>query len=466
MSIQLHCRCGQAIRARDNQAGKRFRCPQCGGPIVVPVQAPPASTPRPSPPAQSGPVTAPTRRELVSDEQLESYQSVQAPSSGVGQLLLGIFIAWAFLFLLALGLAVVFPPAAAFTLFGAVSLVLLAAGIRILVARGHVLGDKKEIDLFFGLAKLISWDPTEGVLLLKNKNICFVDDNLFDGGGIRLIYPVLGEELACRAPLEMQTLSFHDDNVLTREYLPLSVHGTMKWRLTNIQRFYLLVSKEIHIANDREGHRVQSPSAANPAHQVAASLTATRKLEAAEQWLRYVAEEQTRSVVSRVDTGLLVAERVACDLPPEMREQVEGHVINPVPLIPSSPAEYRSATDGLAAAIHETVTPKVQEFGIDVHEVTLQEVRLPQHIHDAAVEACKSAYVPLVAQKHAIGRKMQLQAEADVIGAETVGAREVVGNAPAYALSDFLSTFLANNGALLEAKGRQRTAKAIGSQTS
>jgi hypothetical protein len=103
----------------------------------------------------------------------------------------------------------------------------------------------------------------------------------------------------------------------------------------------------------------------------------------------------------------------------------------------------------------------VKDFGIEVHEVTLQEVRLPQHIHDAAVEACKSAYIPLVAQKQAVARKMQLQAEADVLGADTVGAREVVGHAPAYALSDFLSTFLVNNRALLGAKGKQSATTAI-----
>ena len=52
--------------------------------------------------------------------------------------------------------------------------------------------------------------PTEGVLILKNKNIDFVDDNPDDGGGIRIIYPLLGEEVALRIPLEIQTLPFAD----------------------------------------------------------------------------------------------------------------------------------------------------------------------------------------------------------------------------------------------------------------
>ena len=58
---------------------------------------------------------------------------------------------------------------------------------------------------------------------------------------------------------------------------------------------------------------------------------------------------------------------------------------------------------------------------------------------------------------------MQLQAEADVLGVDVVGAREIVGQAPPFALVDFLSTFLANNRSLIEAKGKQRTVKQISS---
>jgi hypothetical protein len=108
--------------------------------------------------------------------------------------------------------------------------------------------------------------------------------------------------------------------------MPLTVQGTMKWRITNLQRFYLLVSKEIRAASDqRTSNRLPSPAAHTiqasqpvllpassgshgPPHRVGGSATASRKLGAAETWLRYIAEEQTRAVVSRVNTGLLVAE--------------------------------------------------------------------------------------------------------------------------------------------------------------
>jgi len=472
------------VRARDDQTGKRFSCPRCGGLLTVPPSGAPSASV-----AQQA-VLSPTRPEssahppaLLTNEQLAKCDSGYPASTGIGQFMLVGFIAWAAILVFTFVVAMVLPAVLSFLffcLFGALSVVMAVLAVKLFLAKRHVL-DRKEVDVLFGLAKLVAWDPTEAVLILKNKLVSYVDDNLYDGGGIKLIYPILGDELACRAPLEIQTLDFSDQNVLTREYLPLTVQGTMKWRITDLQRFYLLVSKEIRAATDQRTNGLPSPTAhainasqpvplppsagaQSPPHHIGGSTIANRKLESVEQWLRYTAEEQTRAVVSRVNTGLLVAERVAADLPPDMREKVEGNLLNPVPLTPSSTAKYRSATEGLAAAIHVTVSPRVKEFGIDVHEVTLQEVGLPPHIHDAAVEACKAAYLPIVAQKQAVGRKMQLQAEADVIGAETVGAREVVSNAPAYALSDFLSTFLVNNKALIEAKGKQRAARRIASK--
>jgi len=82
----------------------------------------------------------------------------------------------------------------------AIFFLVLGAGLfgynvfQLMLAKSKVLRDK-EVSLWRGYATLISWNPTEGVVILKNKQIHFVDDNPHDGGGIRVIYPLLGEEL-------------------------------------------------------------------------------------------------------------------------------------------------------------------------------------------------------------------------------------------------------------------------------
>lgn len=366
--------------------------------------------------------------------------SSHGKTSGFRQLIFYSFLAWVALVPICLLLALVLPNAgvAVLILFLFASVVVFLPALRLLLGIREVLS-RKEISLFFGIAKLIAWDPIEAVLVLKNKQVSYVDDNLYDGGGIKVIFPILGEELACRAPLDIQTLDFRDGNVVTKEYLPLTIEGTVKWRIINLQRFYLLVSQGIKAVTDQSMFK-EMREKQRDVHTPVAS----RKIESAEQWLRYIAEEQTRSVVAHVNTGLLVAERIAADLPPELKDKIEPSIAQGT-ASPTSTAKFRSATDGLAVSIQTNMTLRIKDFGIEVHEVTLQEVRLPQHIHEAAVEACKSAYLPLVAQREAAARKFQLQAEAEVIGADTVGTREVISHAPAYALGDFLMNYLASN---------------------
>src|SRR6185437_10441866 len=60
MAITVVCACGKRFGAKDEHAGKRFRCPGCGGVVSVPCKFPPpetASAPHaPAPKAPAAPV--------------------------------------------------------------------------------------------------------------------------------------------------------------------------------------------------------------------------------------------------------------------------------------------------------------------------------------------------------------------------------------------------------------------------
>jgi regulator of protease activity HflC (stomatin/prohibitin superfamily) len=297
---------------------------------------------------------------------------------------------------------------------------LLYLVIQLVLAKGKVL-NAQEVSIWNGFAKIVSWNPNEGVLFLKNKQIDFVDNNPHDGGGIRVIYHLLGEEIALRVPLEIQTLNFIDTDVLTREYMPLSIQGTIYWKVVDLSRFYLLISKEVHSASDKGAHSVRA-SGSRP------------QFEAAEYWLRSMTEEKTRTIVSRVGTGLLIADQLASDLPKALPEV--GPLLG---VDPYSSSGYSSATDSLANTIKTEFEATVREYGLEIHRVALQEVKLPAEIYAAAVGACKSAYLPLKARAEATARKLQLQAEVDVIGKDAVGMKEITANIPALTFQEFLS---------------------------
>jgi len=59
MSIAVTCpKCSASFKAKDEHAGKKAKCPKCGGPIVVPSQFHGGDTIRMPPPGRSKPKSA------------------------------------------------------------------------------------------------------------------------------------------------------------------------------------------------------------------------------------------------------------------------------------------------------------------------------------------------------------------------------------------------------------------------
>jgi regulator of protease activity HflC (stomatin/prohibitin superfamily) len=282
---------------------------------------------------------------------------------------------------------------------------------------------------------------------LKNKAVHFHDDNLDDGGGIRFLYPLLGEELALRVPLEVQTLQFADQNVLTREYFRLNIRGTMKWRIVDIRSFYLTVSRQLRKTTDDADEQEQAATQQFlPPGDQDPRETRKQLLRSSIEWLRVIAEAETRDVISRISCGLLLAERVSTAIPElagseeARREAANGDARTLAPA-PIGGFEFSNATEGLGAQIHRSISEKLQPYGIAVEDVALQEVGLPEQILEECINACRTAYLPLVNQRKATGDRAKLQAQVDLLGRDYVGTREVVSVAKAR-LPDFIETFM------------------------
>ncbi|MSQ97336.1 MAG: hypothetical protein EXR98_22670 [Gemmataceae bacterium] len=182
-----------------------------------------------------------------------------------------------------------------------------------------------------------------------------------------------------------------------------------------------------------------------------------------------MAEHRTRMEVAQAPTGLLVAEQIVTALPSNVKTQLgmatgsQGALTtnssNTLP-VPSSSKDYRTATDGLGGAIKQSIKSSIEEYGIWISDVALQEINLPPEIYAAATEACAVAYLPMKAQAeaaaskirilaeaeaNAAGRRMMLQGEVDVIGKNAVAMREVMASAPAFTVADFLTQWFANS---------------------
>lgn len=419
-TIDFSCACGLQVRARVDQGGRLYSCTSCGRKIQVPRVA------------ISSHASLDDRTKAASGPMKKAFwESILRIPSSFGELLAYLLASWAIVCVVTLVLSFFawYIKIAALLVFLCTTVAVAEQIWRLLRARQRVLVDK-DVPLLWGMVRLIAWDPVEGVLFLQNKRLSFSDDNLYDGhGGIRFIYPVFGDELAVRVPLEVQTLRFSDENVMTREYLSVTIRGTMKWRIVDIKKFYLLVSRVLRTSEDR-GIRTGVSAVARTSEET----NINGLVNAAIEWLRLLAEEQTRMVVSRISSGLLIADRLSSELP-----EIGLSGSNAAQ---AASTEWRSAADGLSSTISDSIAPRVAEYGIAIDDVALQELKLPEEIIKQCIEACKAAYLPILAQRKASAKRAELEAEVELLGRETIGAREIVGAAPAFGLVDFVSQFL------------------------
>ena len=445
-TVNFSCGCGKAFRARVDQGGKAYICPSCGVTVRVPQLGmatgaiPPISHGDSHAKVQAdGTASAngkASESELTETRDNHSARFFSAPAT-FGHMLAHFMVTWTALSLLCfvISFTSIVMKYVALGLF----LLTTAATIQqiwfLMRARQRVL-DAKDVPLLWGFVRLIAWDPIEGVLFLRNKSIAFSDDNLQDAqGGVRFLYPIFGEELALRVPLEVQTLQFSDENVLTREYLSVTIRGTMKWRIADVRKFYLLVSRELRSTANHGDQVSQGALFRGPQAQ----STTEQLLRAAIEWLRVLTEEQTRLVVSRAKSGLLIADRLTRELVPSHSgpENTGGS-----PGEGALTAELGNATDGLAGAIHDTLAHRLDMYGIAVEDVSLQEIRLPEVVMQECIEAAKAYYYPLLGKREGSRKVAELAAEANILGPDAVAAKQVVGAAPAFAMADFLSAFV------------------------
>ena len=404
MPTTLRCTCGASLNAA-NVVDGRIRCPSCKKVMRV-------STRQAAAPAAA--------------DRAEGATAVGQRAPG-WPILPTIAVAGAVPVLVILFTALVLGTSPGMIAAGIVILALipLLAVAYLMMVKGRALREhKREVDLFAGLVKLILWDPTEGILLLRNKQIDFVDDNCRDGGGLRFLYPPFGQELGLRVPLTLQTVEFEDTNVYTRDSIPLFMRVMIWWRIKDLREYYLSVSQEVHQLNDRRSHSEGGTEGRGAKNSAAAQL------EAAELWVAMTAEEEARAFVSGISTSLLVADQIMADLPREISEPDTDEIVPDFGH--DQPRDrtdmYQTATNLLTERLHPRLREKLLPRGIEVDRVALQEVRLPEEIHQQAIEAAKAWYALIEARRQGRGEAARLQELANVIGSEAVGKSEMLKN--------------------------------------
>jgi regulator of protease activity HflC (stomatin/prohibitin superfamily) len=410
MSIAVACpTCGAKLKAPDNAAGRKVKCPKCQQPVAVP---------RPSGESAilahaDGPPVVPFQRPWWRNPLLIWLWSVT-------------------LILLVLLVVLIILLKSLWAAVAVIALLLLMPAfclLQLTMAKSAAIRDRKdEVNIFGGMMKLVLWEANQGLVFLKNKRVHSLIYGPRDGGGTRFIFPVLGEEVRVRVPLTLKLTSFEDCQVLTRESVQLYMKVALWWRVADLEKYYYSIDKQVHVMTTEHLAEVEAldPKQANPP---------TAQRDAAEQWLLALAESCIRKLVSQATTALVVSKTATSYMHVEDKHRQPR--VGPDSSIQALPAPGHSApalqeagdvaSPGvLADEIKQMLSPKVQEYGLEINRVEIQEVHLPDKIQGALDEVFKATLKPAQTAQEAQAEQIRLQSAASVLGVETVALQEVM----------------------------------------
>ena len=469
MAIIVVCpKCSLKLTVGDDRAGSDFPCPNpkmCGALISIPHLPPPPSppparpprsgpiplpppAPRPSPPPlppRSGPVPPapplpprPHAPPSGSDSDADSEEAGSGadwpavPSRATPPLwrdpvklamsVTGLCVCCGLLFLsfLAIALARESPPTA---LVVAVVILFLSSAvsghlaIQLFVAKQKAIAGKgRPVPVLFGLGVLITWEQNEGLILLRDKQITETIYGPESGGGLRILYPVFGEELRAQVPLTLQLTWFRDDRVLTRESIQLVVKVALWWKVSNLEAYFYRIDQEIHSLQDRDRPGEGFATAARP--------TPRGQLRIAEVWVQTLTEACLRKLISDTSTFLIISKRAASRLHVE-----SGHA--PRVGDPSDSDDLKPATpDVLAEQLKAELLLRLKSYGLEMERVEIQEVQLPPAIQQAVNEVWIASTQPTKSAYEARTVENRLEVLCRLLGKEAVGVSEIVGRLP------------------------------------
>ena len=255
---------------------------------------------------------------------------------------------------------------------------------------------KAEVDLLGGWIKLILWQPNEGVVVLRNKNVAFVDQQ--GRGGIKYIYPIRGEELRARVPLTIRMLTWEDDKVLTRESLRIHMKVVVWWSVANLLKYVFDIDRTVQAKEED---------------------TEPDLLESSEAWLTALTEATIRVIASRASTAQLISTATTGYL--KTHHANDGQIAD-------EPESVQTISETIAHQLQEDLNLKAMRYGISVNRVEIQAIRLSGEVQEAINKVWLAFLKPVQSEQESRARQIELETTSKVLGTDAVALNELLKN--------------------------------------
>lgn len=290
---------------------------------------------------------------------------------------------------------------ATWVLVGMIAIVSLLVVTHLMLCKSRAIaGKKKEQSVFFNMIKLVLWAPNEGFILLRNKKIKDIIHG--EGGGIRFIFPMFGEEIATRVPLGVQLTYFEDDHFLTRELVEVRIRAGLWWHVVDIEKYYFLITTGVHVVTEGEG-------------RVRRGREVYDRSDTAEAWIQALAESSLRKLVAQANYAALVS-------------ATASHQLDSADSGGNSESPQSVTPEFISEQLRRDLLPKVLEYGLDLNRVEIQDVTLDPKLQEAITKVWTSSLRPAQSEAEAKAKRIELEAIAGVLGVEAAAMNEVAKN--------------------------------------
>jgi regulator of protease activity HflC (stomatin/prohibitin superfamily) len=247
------------------------------------------------------------------------------------------------------------------------------------------------VKVLAGRAQLVLWHPGETYVFLKNKRVVGATAQ---GGGEQLIIPALGEEAIGPISLRTEMLPWTDKNVLTREAQPLQIALGVQWRVADPQKYAFRIASEVH----RDATKLNGDFAAST--RLASENTIIDPRRPATSWLYLWVESAVRSYISRLGMADIVVSASSLQwlhLPNDGATHNDGKF------------------EEMAAEVVRVVNKKSADYGLEVEEVSVQGIKLPEEFQ-AAINRTREAFLkPISSEQEAKARAFELGGELETL---------------------------------------------------
>lgn len=282
--------------------------------------------------------------------------------------------------------------------------------IKYRIAKWHVMSRRvREAAVFQNLIHVVAWDPKEALVLIKQLAISPAYVNRKNGvarrGGVKIIYPVLGQSVYARINLGRKETMVELCNLLSLDKVRVTVNATIIWQVQDVDK--VVEEFNILVCDD-------------PASQ------GQEIIDNAGYFLNLHS--------TKIIRGLIAANKITLPALIMIRESSrqaaeDGKTTD----IRDGFYNNFGPEDDFGITLRIKLSALAERYGIGIDMVNLQ-IGFPEGIHQAIEEVWQSTIQPVANVYQSLSKEIDFRSTEKLIGSEAATIRELLRSIPGTAL--------------------------------